>query len=403
MIKDETGVVFENPQGLPGPVTIGVDESEQSRFHEVDFMNISEARQRAYQNGFRPEAEEKARPWTPKQGLPINHVVRGDSIKLLNDLQPAWVDLVFADPPFNIGYLYHDYEDRKSVKEYLDFSRDWMAAVYRSLKPTGSFYLAIGDEFAADLCCIARRELGFNLRNWIVWHYTFGQQTKKKFAKSHTHILYFSKEKPEPGLGNLTFNADEIRVKSARQTVYADSRANSRGKLPDDTWFLRPQEATYFEAGFKDVPLPSGTGPTAVPTTDVSFFDPASSTWNISRVCGTFKEREGWHGCQMPIAVLDRIIKASSNEGDIVLDPFNGSGTTCVSAALLGRRFVGFDQSEEYVGFARKRLEHALEVVDGKSIDVHDKKRASKKQTPTDAFGRARVKRKGRKPAVAAT
>ena len=391
MIKDETGVVFQDPQGLAGPVTIGVENSERARFHEVQFMNIGEARQRAYQNGFRPEADARANPWTLRdKTLPVNQIVRGDSVELLNALRPAWVDLVFADPPFNIGYLYHDYEDRKSVQEYLDFSRKWMSAVYRSLKPTGSFYLAIGDEFAADLAVIARREIGFHLRNWIIWHYTFGQQTKKKFAKSHTHILYFSKEKPEPGLGNLTFNADEIRVKS-----YADSRANSKGKLPDDTWFLRPQEASYFEAGFKNVPLPEG-----LPTAGVPFFDPASSTWNISRVCGTFKEREGWHGCQMPIAVLDRIVKASSNEGDLVLDPFNGSGTTCVSAALLGRRFVGFDQSEEYVGFARKRLEHALDAKEDGG-DVHDKKRASKKQTPTDAFGRARVKRKPRATAAA--
>ena len=74
----------------------------------------------------------------------------------------------------------------------------------------------------------------------------------------------------------------------------------------------------------------------------------------MSRVCGTFKEREGWHGCQMPIGVLNRIILASSNPGDIVLDPFNGSGTTVVAAALLGRKYVGIDQSEEYVGYARE-------------------------------------------------
>lgn len=364
-------------------------------------MKISEARQRAYQNGFQNEADERARPWSIKKGgLPINHVVRGNSIELLNSLEPAWVDLVFADPPFNIGYLYHDYDDTKTVAEYLDFSRNWMKAVYRALKPNGSFYLAIGDEFAADLAVIARREIGFHMRNWIIWHYTFGQQTKAKFAKSHTHILYFTKQKPESGLANLTFNADDIRVKSARQTVYGDSRANSKGKLPDDTWFLRPQEASYFESGFKEVPLPKSTGKDGIPSSEVSFFDPVSSTWNISRVCGTFKEREGWHGCQMPIGVLDRIIKASSNEGDIVLDPFNGSGTTCVSAALLGRKFVGFDQSEEYVTFARKRLEHALNVKDNGGGDVHDKKRKSKKETPTDAFGRARVKRKPRNSAV---
>ncbi|MDB5326135.1 MAG: yhdJ 1 [Phycisphaerales bacterium] len=401
MIKDETGVILQNPQSLAGAVAVGVDESQNARFHEVQFMNIGEARQRAYQNGFRSEAEAKARPWKiGDKTLPINQIARGDSVELLNALEPGWVDLVFADPPFNIGYLYHGYDDQKSVKEYLDFSRNWMKAVYRALKPNGSFYLAIGDEFAADLAVIARREIGFHMRNWIVWHYTFGQQTKKKFAKSHTHILYFTKEKPEAGLTNMTFNADEIRVKSARQTVYADTRANSKGKLPDDTWFLRPQEAAYFERGFKEVPLPKSTGEKGIPNDEISFFDSNSSTWNISRVCGTFKEREGWHGCQMPIGVLDRIIKASSNEGDIVLDPFNGSGTTCVSAALLGRRFVGFDQSDEYVAFARKRLEHALNVKEDGSGDVHDKKRTSKKETPTDAFGRARVKRKGRNAAA---
>jgi site-specific DNA-methyltransferase (adenine-specific) len=245
-----------------------------------------------------------------------------------------------------------------------------MRAIQRALKPGGSFYLAIGDDFAADLCVIARRKLGFVMRNWIIWHYTFGQQTKKKFARSHTHIFYFTKT-DDPNA--LTFNADAVRVASARQTTYADSRANPKGKLPDDTWYLRPQE----------------TNPEA-------YFEPGADTWNISRVCGTFNEREGWHGCQMPIAVLDRIIRASSNEGDIVLDPFNGSGTTCVSAALLGRRFVGIDQSAEYVAYARTRIEHALAVAAGDKnpADLHNNKRKSKVATKTDAFGRPRVARK---------
>src|SRR5437763_11385998 len=192
------------------------------------------------------------------------------------------------------------------------------------------------------------------------------------FAKSHTHILYFSKHKPDHGLTNITFNADAIRVPSARQTTYADARANPKGKVPDDTWYLRPQETTE------------------------EFFAPDSDTWNVSRVCGTFKEREGWHGCQMPIAVLDRIVKASSNPGDVVLDPFNGSGTTVVSAALLGRQYMGIDQSEEYVSFARKRLEHALEhSTNGKpgAEAIVDPKRSSKVLTATDAFGRPRVAR----------
>src|SRR5436305_14031919 len=112
-----------------------------------------------------------------------------------------------------------------------------------------------------------------------------------KFAKSHTHILYFTKDEK-----NFTFNADAVRVASARQTTYADARANPKGKLPDDVWYLRPQEAA------------AETSSSAEP-----LFNELCDTWNVSRVCGTFKEREGWHGCQMPLGVLDRIIKASSN------------------------------------------------------------------------------------------
>jgi site-specific DNA-methyltransferase (adenine-specific) len=306
-----------------------------------------------------------------------NQIICGNSIEVLNAGPEQWVDLCFADPPFNIGYLYHGYDDALKAEDYLKFSKDWMQAVHRALKPTGSFYLAIGDAYAADLCVIARREIGFHLRNWIIWHYTFGQQPKRMFARSHTHILYFTKDSKE-----FTFNPDAIRVASARQTTYGDARANPKGKLPDDVWYLRPQEA----------PEPH--------------FAPEGDTWNVSRVCGTFKEREGWHGCQMPIAVLDRIIKSSSNPNDIVLDPFNGSGTTVVSAALLGRRYVGIDQSNAYVGYARQRLEHALQSAPAASngkgdgdangnaqAPLFDPNRASKVMTETDAFGRKRVAR----------
>lgn len=311
----------------------------------------------------------------------LNQIIRADSIQFLNEKPQGWVDLVFADPPFNIGYLYHGYNDKRNTDDYLQFSEDWMKAVWRALKPSGSFYLAIGDEYAADLCVIARRKLGFHLRNWIIWHYTFGQQTKMMFSKSHTHILYFTKDPQE-----FTFNRDAIRVASARQTTYADLRANPKGKTPDDVWYLRPQE------------------------TNGEFFQPESDTWFVSRVCGTFKEREGWHGCQMPMEVLNRIIKTSSNPGDLVLDPFNGSGTTVVSAALLGRKYLGIDQSEEYVGFARKRLEHSLKQAhsdgesDGKNGKMWEdtgslfaKDRESRVLTETDAFGRPRVKRSYRR------
>jgi site-specific DNA-methyltransferase (adenine-specific) len=306
-------------------------------------------------------------------GVPeANQIIQGDSADVLDAGPEGWVDLVFADPPFNIGYLYAGYKDQKPLDAYLDWTRRWMKSVHRALSPTGSFFLAIGDDYVADLCVIARRELGFELRNWIVWHYTFGQQPKQKFARSHTHILYFTKDAK-----NFTFNADAVRVKSARQTVYNDSRANKKGKLPDDTWYLRPQE------------------------TGDELFNNGDDVWHESRVCGTFKEREGWHGCQMPIAVLDRIIKAASNPGDVVLDPFNGSGTTCLSAALQNRRYVGIELNNDYVSLARQRVADAL-VAAGDDADlsrVMSPDRQSKVQTATDALGRPRVARLARKRA----
>ncbi len=237
-----------------------------------------------------------------------NTIYCGDSIELLAKWNPGCVDLVFADPPFNIGYVYDKYHDDVPNEEYVQWSRDWMAACYRVLKETGSFYIAIGDDFAADIRMIGR-ELGLHLRNWIIWRYTFGQNARTKFGRGHTHIFYFTKH-----LTDFTFNDHLLRYPSARHTEYQDLRANPQGRLPDDVWDEFP------------------------------------------RVCGTFRERAGFHGCQMPEALLMRIVMASSHRGEIVLDPFIGSGTTAVAAKRTGRKYVGVDLSQEYVAHTKKRL-----------------------------------------------
>ena len=197
-----------------------------------------------------------------------NDIWTGDCLRLLEDVPAGSVDLAFADPPFNIGYEYDQYHDRRSKGDYLAFTDRWLAAVKRTLKPTGSMFVAIGDEYAAEHK-VRLDALGLHLRNWIVWHYTFGVSCTRKFNRSHVHIFYYVADPKQ-----YTFNADAVRVKSARQTAYADRRANPLGKLPDDTWYLRPQEADdHFEAD--------------------------SDTWAVSRVCGTFHERTD-HPCQMP-------------------------------------------------------------------------------------------------------
>jgi len=259
----------------------------------------------------------------------LNRVHRGDCLDLLALMPDASVHLAFADPPFNIGYDYDSYDDRLAADVYLKWSRQWMGEVARVLRPDGTFWLAIGDEYAAELKVTATRELGFTCRSWVVWYYTFGVHCKYKFARSHAHLFQFVKN-PEA----FTFNTDAVRVPSARELVYGDKRASPTGRLPDDTWILRPQD------------LPEG-------------FAADGDTWYFPRVCGTFKERSGWHGCQMPEQLLGRIIRASSHEDDVVLDPFGGSGTTLAVAKKLGRRFIGLELSEQYA----KRIDDRLAAI----------------------------------------
>jgi DNA modification methylase len=265
------------------------------------------------------------------RGMQTNVIHTGDCLALLEDLPAGSVDLAFADPPFNIGYEYDVYHDKRAKADYLAWTDRWLAAVRRVLRPTGSFYVAIGDEFAAEIK-VRLDGLGLEMRNWIVWHYTFGVHCKKKFTRSHAHIFYYVADAKA-----YTFNADTVRVPSARQTTYADRRANPLGRMPDDTWVLRPQE-------------------------DGRMFQPGEDTWYVSRVCGTFKERTG-HPCQMPEALLERIIRVSSNPGDLVLDPFAGSGTTLAVAKKLGRRYLGIELSEEYAVGVRRRLDAVPEPI----------------------------------------
>ncbi|HNX26203.1 MAG TPA: site-specific DNA-methyltransferase [Phycisphaerae bacterium] len=238
----------------------------------------------------------------------MNVIEQGDCIKILDSVEEPFADLVFADPPFNIGYKYDVYEDKLAYEEYYDWTEKWMAACTRVMKPDASFWIAIGAEYAAEVRLIGRK-LGLTLRNWIIWHYTFGQNTKKKFARSHTHLFYFVKDS-----GRFTFNDKAVRVFSDREVYYHDKRANPQGRIPDDVWDEFP------------------------------------------RLCGSFSEREGWHPCQMPESLLARIIRTCSNVGDVVIDPFAGSGTTLVAAKKLSRRYFGTEISPQYVEGVRQRL-----------------------------------------------
>ena len=265
-------------------------------------------------------------------------IIKGDCIKLMKSIKEGLADLVFADPPFNIGFKYDIYNDDRAPEEYLAWTSQWMEQVKRILKPDGSFWLAIGDAYVSELDCLAKK-IGFFRRSWVVWYYTFGQNNSIGFTSSHTHLLYYTNH-PK----NFNFYPDAIKVPSARQLIYNDKRAVPTGRLPDNTWLLRPQNIE-----------------------DRGGFPPDHDVWHIPRVAGTFKEREGFHGCQMPEAILARILASSSKQNDLVIDPFCGSGTTIVVAKKMDRKCITFDISDDYVAHSRERLANCKgqDTIDG--------------------------------------
>lgn len=268
----------------------------------------------------------------------LGKIHNGDCIEGMNSLPESSVDLVFADPPFNIGYKYDVYEDKMAAEDYLKWSGDWMAAAYRALKSDGTFWLAIGDDFAAELKLEAQKN-GFHCRSWVIWYYTFGVNCKNKFTRSHTHLFHFVKDREA-----FTFRSEDLdnRVPSARMLVYNDKRGNPKGRLPDDTWIIPPAADQTFALRPQDLD-------------ECHLAD--ESDWYFPRVAGTFKERAGFHGCQMPEQLLGRIIRICSEEDEVVMDPFSGSASTLVVSKKLGRQFVGFELSEEYAAAGTTRLE----------------------------------------------
>jgi len=237
--------------------------------------------------------------------VPLDTIVTGDCREVMGRYPGGWADLVFADPPFNIDYGYDVYDDNQTRSAYLRWAAEWLVGAARLLRPHGTLVVAIGDEYAGEYK-VMLTEHGLTLRNWIIWHYTFGPHQRKKFGRDHSHLLYFTKHP-----SRFTFNADAVRIESQRQRD-GDPRADHRGRVPGDVW-------------------------------------------TFPRLVGNAAERLG-HPCQMPIAILDRIIKACSSPGDVVFDPFAGSGTTLASAKKNGRRYLGCELSPDYAKAIRKRL-----------------------------------------------
>ncbi len=234
----------------------------------------------------------------------------------LPECKASKVDLIFADPPFNWSVPYDRWADNLPHNEYLDFAYDWIGLCCDSLRENGSLWINIPDDWAAEIVVYLKKR-GMSMVNWCIWHYRFGQNTTGRFISSKVHALYFCKgDKP-------TWNPKDILELSDRATTYADKRTlNKRDGMPP---------------GMR-VPLDVWYGK------------------NLGRVQGNNKERRARHHNQLPEAYLERVVLASSNPGDLVLDPFLGSGTTGVVAHGLKRRFIGIDFSADNVKSSAERI-----------------------------------------------
>jgi len=226
----------------------------------------------------------------------------GDALDLFKSIGTSTIDVIIADPPYNLNKDYGNDSDNKPFGDYIEFTKQWTKEAKRVLKTTGTIYIFMGFRFISYLYQILEQECNLNFNNWICWYYTQGIGKKKGFSPRHDDILMFTKSE------KFTFNLDDVRVP---QKFYR-SINNMRGANPGDVW-------------------------------------------EFSHIHYCQENRQN-HPTQKPEGLIERMVLASSNEGDMILDPFSGSGTTLRVCQQLNRNCVGFELNPEYVEMTRKRL-----------------------------------------------
>ena len=250
--------------------------------------------------------------------MPAEYEIRcTDLLEGLATMTDGSVDLTVTSPPYNIG---KEYESRKPLKEYLEWCQTWMREIYRVTKPDGAFWLNLGylevtgKGRAVPIAYMLWDKSPFYLMQEVVWSYGAGVSSKKAFSPRNEKWLWFVKNPAQ-----YTFNLDDIRdpnVKYPNQKKNGKLKCNPLGKNPGDVWAIPKITSGAKRASKERMP----------------------------------------HPAQFPVAVIERIILGCSNKQDFVLDPFVGSGSTCVAAYLNERRSLGFELREDYTKMARERL-----------------------------------------------
>jgi|TARA_B100000287_G_scaffold50770_1_gene44990 DNA modification methylase len=241
-----------------------------------------------------------------------------DCIEFLKDIEDNSVDMVLTDPPYYIGYDGGKGWDSawETEKDYLDWCKEWTTECVRVLKPNRCLYVwgtTKTDTFLKYKLEVLNSFSDMFYQNWIIWSYDWGGRTRKTYARKHEDLLMYSKGE------EFLFNSDDIRIpyimkKSVRKGV----ELNEKGKIPTDVWNKNNHT--------------------------------------------TSKEYCGWHPTQKPIELLERIIKGNTNEGDIVLDIFSGSGSTAIASTNVGRKFMGSELDKDYYKKSLERINSLVGV-----------------------------------------
>ena len=242
----------------------------------------------------------------------LNKITQGDCLELFKEIPDNSVDMTFADPPFNLKKKYTTYTDSLEFQEYLNWSEKWIAEMVRVTKPTGAIFIHNIPKWLTFYAGFLNKYAHF--KHWIAWDAPTAPMGKS-LQPAHYGILFYGKQ----AKGTKIY---ELRYPHKR---------DRKGYLLKDY------------GGKKDKLHPFGPL--------------VSDVWTDIHRIKHNKKRDP-HPCQLPIHLLDRLILLTTDEGDIVLDPFSGTGTTAISAKRLGRNYIGFELSPEYVKISREKLKN---------------------------------------------
>lgn len=275
---------------------------------------------------------------------PHGYLYQGDSTQWLASLDSSSVDLIFADPPYNIKKA--DWDNFESQEEYIKWSIQWIAQASRILKPTGSLYVCGFSEILADLKHPASRY--FKSCRWLIWHYKNKANLGKDWGRSHESIIHFRKSEC------AYLNIDDIRTPYGAHTLKYPSHPQAETSAYGNGMSKQRENWT---------PHPKGAKPKDV--------------IDIPTTCNGMGEKTP-HPTQKPEELLRKFILASSNDGDLVVDPFSGSGTTIVVAEQLNRRWLGCDLSAQYNQWAIERIKNVRRMKKDEWI-AYDRKTAERR------------------------